>query len=147
MLRNVTLKLLELWPLTENILMVAFTYYICYFYCRNIRNSQANFLSPLWITKARKKRSPFCFLNKCGQMDWKCIMKASLFTKTNYSIFCFWKVKMMTEIKKSILVEFEAPDQRMLRNGSLINKSKHIWKWHKLCNTCQLSSTGFLSFS
>ena len=36
-------------------------------------------------------------------------------------LLLFWKVKMMTKIKKSILVELEAPDQRMLRYGSHIN--------------------------
>ena len=41
-------------------------------------------------------------------------------------LLLFWKVKMMTKIKKSILVELEAPDQRMLRYGSHINKSKHF---------------------
>lgn len=111
--------------------------------------------------QSKKQRSGFCIfglkccLNKNVQMDWKCrdlnlfqccIMKASLFTKTNYITFHFWKVKMMAKIKKSIHVELEAPDQRMLRYGSHINKSKHFWKWHILCNTCQLSSTGFLSF-
>ena len=132
-LRNVTLKWLELWPLTENILMVAFTCYICYFYCRNIKNSQANFLSGLWVTKARINGLHSAVLISMGKWTGNFNMKASLFTKTNY--FCFWQVK----IKKSILVELEAPDQRMLRYGSHINKSKHFWKWHILCNTCQRS--------
>jgi len=59
-------------------------------------------------------------------MTKKCIMKASLFTKTNDPTFCFSRVKIMTKIKKSILVELEAPDQRMLRYGSHINKSEHF---------------------
>ena len=52
---------------------------------------------------------------------------------------------MMATVKKSI--ELEAPDQRMLRYGPHMNKSKNFRKLHILCNTCQLSSTGFLSFS
>ena len=35
---------------------------------------------------------------------------------------------MMRKIKKSILVELEAPDQRMLRYGTHINKSEHSEK-------------------
>ena len=33
---------------------------------------------------------------------------------------------MMGKITKSIPVELEAPDQRMLRCGSHLNKSKHF---------------------